>query len=100
MNEHFDIATEFLDSIVPCSIELFLGLQPEMAELDDDEENDDEDDEDDDDDEDDKKKSVFYLKLYIIRKERSLVVAKVIRMKIKRLKNQNANNNDLCVNIY
>ncbi|CAD8113431.1 unnamed protein product [Paramecium primaurelia] len=57
MNEHFDIATEFLDSIVPCSIELFLGLQPEMAELDDDEENDDEDDEDDDDDEDDKKKS-------------------------------------------
>lgn len=60
MNEHFDIATEFLDSIVPCSIELYLGLQPEMGELDDDDEDDnDDDDDEDDDDEDDKKKSVY-----------------------------------------
>ena len=70
MNEHFDIATEFLDSIVPCSIELFLGLQPEMAELDDEDDNDDEDDEDDDDDEDDKKKSVIiHYYLFIEKKE-------------------------------
>jgi len=58
MNEHFDIATEFLDSIVPCSLELYLGLQPEMAELDDDEDDEEEDDNDDDDEDDDKKKSV------------------------------------------
>lgn len=48
-----------MDSIVPCSIELFLGLQPEMAELDDDE--DEEDDDDEDDDEDDGKKKNVYI---------------------------------------
>ncbi|CAD8062869.1 unnamed protein product [Paramecium primaurelia] len=57
MNEHFDIATEFLDSIVPCSLELYLGIQPEMAELDDDEDDEDEEENDDDDEDDDKKKS-------------------------------------------
>lgn len=64
MNEHFDIATEFLDSIIPCSIELYLGLQPELAELDDDEDDNDDDDEEDDDSEDDKKKSVKILNLF------------------------------------
>lgn len=46
-----------MDSIVPCSIELFLGIQPEMAELDE-EDDEDEDDEDDDDEDDGKKKNV------------------------------------------
>ena len=63
MNEHFDIATEFLDSIVPSSLELYLGLQPELADLDDDEDEDENDD--DEDDEEDKKKSVFIL-IYIL----------------------------------
>lgn len=46
-----------MDSIVPCSIELFLGIQPEMAELDE-EDDEDEDEEDDDDEDDGKKKNV------------------------------------------
>ncbi|CAD8182534.1 unnamed protein product [Paramecium octaurelia] len=57
MNEHFDIATEFLDSIVPSSLELYLGLQPEIDGLDEDDEEDDDDNDEDEDDEDDKKKS-------------------------------------------
>lgn len=63
-----------MDSIVPCSIELFLGLQPEMAELDDEEE-DDEGDEDDDDEDDGKKKNVC---IHTINRERSLVAVKVV----------------------
>lgn len=56
MNEQFDLGTEFVESVIPCSLELYLGLQPEFGEVGDDDEDFDDEEEDEEEEEDDGKK--------------------------------------------
>jgi len=62
MNEQFDLGTEFVESVIPCSLELYLGLQPELCELGDEDEDFDDEDEDEEEEEDDKKKGKKVMK--------------------------------------